>query len=915
MHCFTAAAAVALVAARLIMALDVQGLQALVAQKTPQVSGGYIVELSVPPQDFIDELQQRAAGQFRTRTTYSSTVFNGVALHLQTPEDLVHLQSIPNVVAVRPIMRIPRPNSVSSVIQTSAVPVAQAPHAMTGVDKLHAEGIAGKGVKVAVIDTGVDYFHDSLGGGFGPGFKISGGYDLVGDNYYGDNEPEPDDDPMDCDGHGTHVTGIIAANPGNSMNMSGVAYDANILAYRIFGCVGDATDDIAIDALLRAYDAGADIISMSFGDPFTSQSSLSVVAERLAQAGRVVVAAIGNQATDGVMVPSAPSSSPSVLAVGSVDNIIVPAAYITTNAPHDDILYDKASFPNPVGIPIDLPDKPYPVYALSRDPDELDTACEVIGDDVPDLGNYAVVVRSNLTRCDPYTQADNLQAKGARVVLYFDVTQSVYFPLYDYFSAVILRSHQDAAFLISESAVNPNLTVTFPSIPTGVPNADRGGLSSASSTFGPSYDLRLKPALSTPGGNIISTFPLGQGAWAVLSGTNIAAPYAAGSAALVLQAKGKSAAKNVRQLLQSTSVSVPITKHPGAIANTLTQQGAGLVNIYNALKVRSSVSPSELLLNDTAHWRANHFVTIRNDADTAQTYNIGHEAAMTIQSKPRGHSDFYSGSPRLISAPARVQLLKSNVMVQPGKTATIPVSIQPPADIDSEALPIVSGWVTIIGSLGDSLRVSYLGMAGSLLSAQVISTGNTIQVAGGLPAIIPSFLRAPAEAQHGPRNYTREEIEAAVFGLTISLPSPRIVIDLVGFDTKVKANVPHPENAFITLFSKHKWSWSWPSLRQVSSEDTFSQVPTLGRLVERKDNARNSVTYFWNAWWFPTTFANGTGIPIGQYKLLVRVLRPGGEWQKQNDYDIYTSEQFGFVGDGQTSVGDLAIGQPIQSKM
>lgn len=54
------------------------------------------------------------------------------------------------------------------------------PHVMGGVDKLHAEGWTGKGVNIAIVDTGVDYNHPALGKGFGPGYKISYGYDLVG---------------------------------------------------------------------------------------------------------------------------------------------------------------------------------------------------------------------------------------------------------------------------------------------------------------------------------------------------------------------------------------------------------------------------------------------------------------------------------------------------------------------------------------------------------------------------------------------------------------------------------------------------------------------------------------------------------------------------------------------------------------
>lgn len=52
---------------------------------------------------------------------------------------------------------------------------------MTGVDKAHAAGVLGKGAKVAVVDTGIWYDHEALGGGFGEGFKVAGGYDFVGD--------------------------------------------------------------------------------------------------------------------------------------------------------------------------------------------------------------------------------------------------------------------------------------------------------------------------------------------------------------------------------------------------------------------------------------------------------------------------------------------------------------------------------------------------------------------------------------------------------------------------------------------------------------------------------------------------------------------------------------------------------------
>lgn len=60
---------------------------------------------------------------------------------------------------------------------------------MTGVDKLHLQGIQGAGVNIGIIDTGVDFTHPALGGCFGPGCKIVGGVDLVGDAFNGTNNP------------------------------------------------------------------------------------------------------------------------------------------------------------------------------------------------------------------------------------------------------------------------------------------------------------------------------------------------------------------------------------------------------------------------------------------------------------------------------------------------------------------------------------------------------------------------------------------------------------------------------------------------------------------------------------------------------------------------------------------------------
>jgi subtilisin family serine protease len=84
----------------------------------------------------------------------------------------------------------------TTIINDSAFPVYP-PHTMTGVDKLHSQGLVGVGILVGVIDSGVDYNHPALGGCFGPGCKIAGGTDLVGDAYNGTNTPVPGSFPFD----------------------------------------------------------------------------------------------------------------------------------------------------------------------------------------------------------------------------------------------------------------------------------------------------------------------------------------------------------------------------------------------------------------------------------------------------------------------------------------------------------------------------------------------------------------------------------------------------------------------------------------------------------------------------------------------------------------------------------------------
>lgn len=208
----------------------------------PIIPKTYIVQLKTDP-----SLLKRSAGtahaafqqaakdlKYSTRQTFNDeTIFSGLSLTLESDDDLAALSAIDNVAGIWPVTLVKRPSAVTKQIPQSknvlrlrdamSVPVnatnysipyitgdidVNRPHAMSGVNKLHAAGIKGKGVKIAVIDTGVDFRHPSLGGCFGPGCKISFGYDLVGDL----GHPSFAGSPIPLatcvqGGHGSHVMG------------------------------------------------------------------------------------------------------------------------------------------------------------------------------------------------------------------------------------------------------------------------------------------------------------------------------------------------------------------------------------------------------------------------------------------------------------------------------------------------------------------------------------------------------------------------------------------------------------------------------------------------------------------------------------------------------------------------------------
>ncbi|KAJ3524920.1 hypothetical protein NM208_g11862 [Fusarium decemcellulare] len=257
-----------------------------------------------------------------------SDVFSGMVI--ETDSDNVDtLRQMNGVVNVWAAHTVRKPRARKSTPSASTLRRNYTVHPWTGVDKLHSAGIRGKGATVAIIDTGIDYTHKALGGCFGPGCKVKGGYDLVGTDWDTHNEKkypkQPDDDPMDYEGHGTHVAGIIAAD---NEWLTGVAPDAELLIYKVFSDDPWETDEETImQALCDAYNAGADVITSSIGQPSGwSDNPWALLASRLVDKGIVIVASAGNEGETGPFYASSGSTGHGVLAVAAANVTTLPNA-------------------------------------------------------------------------------------------------------------------------------------------------------------------------------------------------------------------------------------------------------------------------------------------------------------------------------------------------------------------------------------------------------------------------------------------------------------------------------------------------------------------------------------------------------------------------------------------------------------
>ncbi|KAI5861047.1 subtilisin-like protein [Durotheca rogersii] len=762
--------------------------------------------------------------------------------------------------------------------QQGSSPEGFAPHLMTQVDKLHAEGYTGKGIRIGLVDTGVDYTHPALGGCFGPGCLVEYGYDFKGDN---DTSPVPvpDPDPFDnCVGHGTHVAGIIAAQL-NEHGFTGAAPGVKLGMYKATGCGGETTNDMLIAAFNAAFEDGSDIISCSAGDDSGwSSDPWAIAASRIAAAGVPVVVAPGNSGHLGLWYPSTPASGINVTAVGSVENSVLPSMAKAATYTVDDAA-ETTAFGLQFGSPTYSVNVTLPLWAVSNDTASETDACAALPDDTPDLSEKVVLLRmpTSGSDCTVESQAGNLAAKGAQYVLWYSQTGADLPSLWlrnEEIKAVATASSRFGAKIVPLLAGGSNITVQindWSSSGLYIENLDNpvsGGYMSRSTSWGPTQEVNVKPQVAAPGGDILSTYPLALGGYGVLSGTSMSTPLLAGIFALVAEARGTRDPQTLQRLVAATAKPLGWfdgeAAHPGVVA-PVAQQGAGIVQAWAAAHATTLLSASSLSFNDSDHFVGTRTFVVENLADEPVTYVLGHAKTLTMNTFADNSSPFltttYFPNPG-VDDWAELSFSSDEITVPAGGTVEVTVTLTPPQSLNATLLPVYSGYITLNSTREESLVLPYLGVLGSLHKTPVVQPGWD---GGVYLTSTDGHFNIPVVAN---TTFTINRPGSPITGRVIY---PRLII-------RPTLNVPHLRADVIALTDTGLPTTRWKGY------DVLGAMPGSPLALLARNGAASN---------FGGRLDDGTVLPEGTYAFLVSGARIFGDASKEEDWDV--AETFPFV--------------------
>ncbi len=592
------------------------------------------------------------------------------------------LSKIPGVAAVHamPVKKID--NSVTQ-------PLIRAPQAWQYA------GATGKGVTIGIIDTGVDYTHADFGGPgtvaaydaakaadagpWTPTSKVVGGYDFAGDDYNADPfpvapeqpyqpVPHPDQNPLDCNSHGTHVAGTAAgfgenadgstytgayntSTPFSTMKIGpGVAPQASIYALKVFGCSGST--NLVSEALDWALDPNGDgnisdhldVVNMSLGSDYGSpEDPDSVASDNAMRAGVAVVVAAGNGG-DLYGVGGSPGNAERVIGVAASDDstdwldglrVDAPASIAGIKPVEYSINYDFSNKPDVTGQ----------LYQLT-DPTNPDGCQPYSSADAAGVkGKVAWVEWTDndaTRRCGSSVRANNATAAGAIGVVAHDDE--------DRFAAGLAGNADIPMVLMTKTAGDEILGVGVDSTTVTFSH----GLFLATKQVNPAWNDQVvsftsrgitadgigKPDLAAPGNTILSA-GMGTGNGGLNdSGTSMATPHAAGLAALVIEAHPNWSTEKIKAAMMNTATQ-DVFAGPGqtGLVEAPERVGAGRivsdaaveqqVLAYNATD-RGSVGVSFGVINVLNHSSLTKRVTVENTSDHWATYRVAYVPATQV---------------------------------------------------------------------------------------------------------------------------------------------------------------------------------------------------------------------------------------------------------------------------------------------
>ena len=524
--------------------------------------------------------------------------------------------------------------------------------------------LAGQGIKVGIIDSGIDYTHKMLGGSGDvnvfkamdasqdhpsfPNDKVVGGEDFAGTKFnpgshlYVNNIPKPDLNPIDRGGHGTHVAGTVAGLGDGVNTYNGAAPAAELYALKVFGDgPGGTSDTVVIAALERAADPNGDlditdkldVVNLSLGGAFGKPHNLySEAISNLVNGGVVTVAAAGNAGPIANVVGAPSTADDAISVAASIDGM-------DHNWKFDAVEFSSKVNPSQLAVRVEGPIST-PVFVTGPVQGKLVaigladrplTAAQKVALN----GNVALIDRGVVSFDEKLGRAKDAGAIGVVVVnnepgpaigmsgdLFFNIP-AVMIPqdLGESLKADLAGTDVSVQFSPSEQIERPELIDTI----TGF------------SSQGPrDLDGALKPEISAPGSLIISAAAGTGDRGNMQSGTSMAAPHIAGVAALLVQKRKSLSAKDIKSLLMNTAV--PLSD-ANDVAYPLSRQGAGRVDAYAAMNADIVVSTPGLSLGKIAlvdELQIEKELVLKNDSDESQSLSLAaiETAGLSISMSP-----------------------------------------------------------------------------------------------------------------------------------------------------------------------------------------------------------------------------------------------------------------------------------------